>query len=228
MKSDAIVLAMQDIRRQCRLAMNGVASTSMREKGLSYKLNFGLMQSQIRTIASSYAPDRLLAEALWNENTRELKIMATMLYPVETFSADEAEVWVRGVCNQEIREQVCLNLFSRLSFAEDAARKWANDSDSNIRLTGYWLLGRLFVSRRMHNIPDLSTCGYIASDLTGNNLFMRNAALLILKYIGRQSKEKANEILNAVSYCKDSADPFKSEIYDDLLFEFEYYFDSKQ
>ena len=30
------------LRNQLRLAMNGVTATSMREKGLRYKLNFGV------------------------------------------------------------------------------------------------------------------------------------------------------------------------------------------
>ncbi|MGE0016823.1 MAG: DNA alkylation repair protein, partial [Bacteroides sp.] len=32
---------LKNIKTQLRLSMNGVASASMREKGLSYKLNFG-------------------------------------------------------------------------------------------------------------------------------------------------------------------------------------------
>ena len=33
---------LKEIRTQLRLAMNGVISTSMREKGIVYKLNFGV------------------------------------------------------------------------------------------------------------------------------------------------------------------------------------------
>lgn len=34
---------LKEIRTQLRLAMNGVISTSMREKGIVYKLNFGVL-----------------------------------------------------------------------------------------------------------------------------------------------------------------------------------------
>ena len=38
----------RDIRQRCRKAMNGIASTSMRQRGISYKVNFGLNIQQIK------------------------------------------------------------------------------------------------------------------------------------------------------------------------------------
>ena len=37
----------REIRKELRLAMNGVISTSMREKGIVYKLNFGVRNPEI-------------------------------------------------------------------------------------------------------------------------------------------------------------------------------------
>ena len=41
---------LKEIRTQLRLAMNGVISTSMREKGIVYKLNFGVPLPEIKQI----------------------------------------------------------------------------------------------------------------------------------------------------------------------------------
>ena len=41
----------KDIKGQFRLFMNGVASQSMREKGLDYKLNFGIELPRLKEIA---------------------------------------------------------------------------------------------------------------------------------------------------------------------------------
>lgn len=38
----------KDIKTQFRLAMNGVASTQMREQGLIYKLNFAPVQKVVK------------------------------------------------------------------------------------------------------------------------------------------------------------------------------------
>ena len=45
---------LKDIKTQLRLSMNGVVSQSMREKGLVYKLNFGVELPRIKGIAAGY------------------------------------------------------------------------------------------------------------------------------------------------------------------------------
>ena len=67
---------LRDIRKQLRLAMNGVISTSMRQKGMNYKLIFGVPIPEIKHIAAAHEPDAELARALWKEDVREMKILA--------------------------------------------------------------------------------------------------------------------------------------------------------
>ena len=45
---------LKDIKTQLRLSMNGAVSQSMREKGLVYKLNFGVEIPRIKMIAEGY------------------------------------------------------------------------------------------------------------------------------------------------------------------------------
>ena len=54
-----------DIKKKLRLNMNGVASTSMREAGIGYKLNFGVGLPQLKEIASETGKDPELAVELW-------------------------------------------------------------------------------------------------------------------------------------------------------------------
>lgn len=212
----------REIRKQCRLAMNGVASTSMREHGLEYKLNFGLMIGQIKDIADRQTAHAALAEQLWTEQTRELKILATLLYPIASFTQDRANQWVKEIPNQEIREQVCLNLFQELSYARDLAETWSKSDDKSIRTTGYWLLARLFVSKKTIEDLSINDFKYITNDIVDESLFVRNAASIALKHIGRQSKEDADIILRHIEVYQNDNDPIKQEAYNTLAFEFEY------
>ena len=105
---------LKEIRTQLRLAMNGVISTSMREKGIVYKLNFGVPLPEIKQIAATHKPDSELAAALWKEDIREFKILASLLQPVGGFSSRKAEQWVKEIPYLEIAEQCSHNLFYRL------------------------------------------------------------------------------------------------------------------
>ena len=51
----------------------------MREKGLVYKLNFGVELPRIKMIAESYEKNHDLAQALWKRHSQECKILAGML-----------------------------------------------------------------------------------------------------------------------------------------------------
>ena len=55
---------LKDIKTQLRLSMNGAVSQSMREKGLVYKLNFGVEIPRIKMIAEGYEKNHDLAQAL--------------------------------------------------------------------------------------------------------------------------------------------------------------------
>ena len=106
----------REIRKELRLAMNGVISTSMREKGIVYKLNFGVPYPEIKEIARKHKPNGELAAALWKEDIREFKILATFLQPAETLPLDEAKRWVKEIPYLEIAEHCCRNLFVHLPY----------------------------------------------------------------------------------------------------------------
>lgn len=212
----------QDIRTHCRKAMNGIASTSMRNKGLAYKLNFGVPTPRIKEIASPYQPDKELAEELWLEDTRELKIIATLLYPIDVFTKDDAQRWAKQIVNQEIREQITLNLFQKLSFAESIAKQWIQTDDSDLRSTGYWLLSRLMIVKKNTISIQLTDAPYVWDDILSNNISLRNAAILFLKNVGKLSKELSVSILDKIATFDKSNDVIKQEIYDSLFFEFDY------
>ena len=219
---------LRDIRQQCRMAMNGVASTGMREKGLIYKLNFGLALKQIKDLTARYKKNAALAETLWHEGTRELKILATLLYPTDEFTAETANRWASELPNQEIREQVCLNLFQELEYAAPLAIDWANAENDSLRTTGYWLLARLFLAKKVKSHIVIDYLPQVWNDAASEDIFLRNAALLDLKHIGRQSEEEASVILDKLSAYKTDADPLKQEAYNSVAFEFEFYFGKLQ
>lgn len=219
MKTEEIL---RNIRVDLRTSMDGIVSQSMREKGLGYKLNFGVRTVRLQEMAKNYNKNVELAETLWEQETRELKILATLLFPIESFTEEMADEWVKSIPNQEIREQVCKNLFQELSFADKLAGRWILSEDEDIRATGYWLLARLIIVRS----PLTDSCNLAQvinsaiRDAADESYFLRNSALSALKYLGRLSKEVARQILDNVSDYKDSDDKHKNEIYEGLNFEF--------
>lgn len=137
-----------EIRKSFRLRMNGEVSASMRQKGINYKINFGLDSVSLKEIAKRYDPDKVLAERLWQESSREGKILATLLYPKDIFSSETADEWLHDCFTTELTEQLCFNLLQHTSFAYDKALSWISNEDVNIKSTGCLLLLRLILSHK--------------------------------------------------------------------------------
>ena len=213
---------LQQIRADLRRSMNGIASKSMREKGLHYKLNFGVDVPRLRELSKRYPVDAQLAELLWVQETRELKILATMLYPVHEFDMDKADKWVKEISNHEIREQVSMNLFQKLDFADKLVQIWTDSVDQEIRTSGYWLFARLLIvkSDLINQINKNEIMEKMILDLSAGSYFLRLSAQRALTFLGRTAESFSKKIMEGIQNFQTSDDAAKKEIFDSLNFEF--------
>lgn len=126
--------------------MNGVTSHSMRQKGIDYKVNFGVELPRLQTYAAEYEPSYSLALALWNEPIRECRLMAGMLMPPHEMDIPTAEMWVEQMHYQEEAECSVMHLFQHMPQAADMAFAWIARDEDIFRLCGWLLMGRLFMN----------------------------------------------------------------------------------
>ena len=133
------------IKSELRLYMNGALAQSLRERGLRYRLIFGIELPRLKEIAAHYAPDHDLAQALWKEDIRECRILAGYLQPVETFLPDLADIWLEAMHDTEIIDYTCMNLFRRLPFAKTKAFQWIASEAVLTQYAGFRLMAHLII-----------------------------------------------------------------------------------
>ncbi len=137
----------KEIKQSFRLMMDGKIAQSMRDKGLDYHLNWGATLPRLKEKAEEIGKNYDLAIALWKENVRECKILATMIMPPGQMLPEVADIWMEQTPTIEIAEQAAFNLYQYLPYAGDLAYRWlASDSDLS-QLCGYHILSRLFMQR---------------------------------------------------------------------------------
>lgn len=132
-----------DIKKELRANMNGIASKSMRDKGLNYRINFGIELPRLRNIAREFESNHQIAQQLWHEGVRESKILAGMLMPIDKFYPEIADIWVEDIDNPEIAQQTVMNLFARLPYASEKAFEWMAAENETKQLCGFLLIARL-------------------------------------------------------------------------------------
>lgn len=198
----------KDIKGQFRLYMNGVVSQSMREKGLDYKLNFGIEFSRIKEIAARYEKNHEVAQALWKENIRECKILAGLLQPVETFYPEIADIWVEDMYYPEIVELTCMNLFQNLSYASEKAFEWIADEREYFQYSGFMLMARLLMKDNFLNErAEAEFLDQAMVTLQGEDLLPQKAAATALRKFVSQSKENARKISKLLAPLLKSEKP---------------------
>lgn len=213
--------------------MNGVISTSMRQKGMNYKLIFGVPIPEIKHIAAAHEPDAELARALWKEDVREMKILATLLFPAGSMTQEEALAWMREIPYPEIAEQCCNNLFPTVEQPDQLALKFLADKKSPFgRMCGFLLWAQLFKKNlaveksRVEAFLVECTCTIhpdVEAGATESSWQEKQAAVQALKFFGRLSLVNAQDALSVIA---EDGQPKTEELkayYDDLQFEFAYY-----
>ena len=104
----------KEIKQSFRQMMDGAVAQSMRNKGVDYKLNWGATLPRLREKADEIGKNYDLAIALWKENVRECKILATMVMPADVVLPEVIDIWMEQMPTQEIAEQAAFNLFQYL------------------------------------------------------------------------------------------------------------------
>ena len=151
----------KEIKQTFRQVMDGATARSMREKGLDYRLNWGATIPRLRQMADEIISEvrgedgevltshlsflTSLSIALWKENIRECKILATMLMPADEVLPEVIDIWMEQTPTLEIAEQAAFNLYQHLPYAADKAFEWIASPDDLPQICGYHVLSRLFM-----------------------------------------------------------------------------------
>ena len=180
----------KDIKQSFRTMMDGATAQSMRQKGMDYKLNWGATLPRLQEMAAELRQDVAamqppsswslydLALALWKEDVRECKILATMLMPADEILPEVVDIWMEQTPTVEIAEQAAFNLYQHLPFAAEKAYQWLSSSSVLPQLCGYHVLSRLFARGQEPN--DRGINEFVDQALTAlqsDSLVLRKAAM---------------------------------------------------
>ena len=133
----------QQILKLIKSRKSGEVADLMNQKGIHYKINWGVSIIEMREIAKQFEPDHLLALKLWNKHWRETMILATLIDEPKKVSEEQIDFWTKTFENIEIAEQASANLWVKTKFAFVKAMEWCRGKKHFMRYTGIHLIGRL-------------------------------------------------------------------------------------
>lgn len=192
------------LKRDFRAMMNGPVSASLREKGLNYRVIFGVEWPRLVDLARGMEKNHDLAQALWKEDIRECRLLAGLLQPVETFFPEIADIWVESMRYPEEAQYTVMSLFQHLPYASDKAFEWVAGQHPMFQLCGWLLMARLFMrgvplNRQSEDEFVDQAEAALASD---DPLLRRTVRNAVYKYalVGEREKLRVGKILEACNF----------------------------
>ena len=172
----------KEIKQSFRQIMDGAIAASMRSKGIDYKLNWGASLPRLKEKAEELGMNYELAIALWKENVRECKILATMIMPADEVLPDVIDIWMEQTPTQEIAEQAAFNLYQYLPYAPVKAYTWMASQNPLYQLCGFHIITRLFMNGQEPNergVNEFIDQAIVA--LQGDSIPVRKAAMAAIQ-----------------------------------------------
>ncbi|MBC8626683.1 MAG: DNA alkylation repair protein [Alloprevotella sp.] len=195
----------REIKKMLRATMNGVLSGSMRQQGLTYRVNFGVDQPRLIELSDEIPHTAALAAKLWKEDIRELRLLAPMLMPRDEMDEELALLWIEQLHFAEEAQVLVMHLLCHLPFASDIAFRLVASEQPMSRLVAWLLLGRLFMAQHRPSQRDADELlDHLESELTaqGNDPELKRTALNTLyKFmdLGAAETARGERLLESLS-----------------------------
>lgn len=178
--------------------------------GLTGEGRLGLSVPAMRTIAKTLGRDHTLAQALWDTNIPDARIVASMVAEPAKFTSRQMDAWARGFAAWDVCDQVCQNAFAASPLAWRKVTAWHMSEHAFVRRAAFALLAVLAVHDKASGddafVAALTLIEAAASD---DRNFVKKAVNWSLRNIGKRNRVlNAAAILSALtiqSQCSKSA-----------------------
>lgn len=178
-----------------RKQMNGAVADTMYYYGADYGLNYGVSLPTIRQIALSEVADHKLAQYLYKQQVRELRLAAMHIAKPEMITMDELPIWAEGVINSEVAEEMAFALLPRTTILSDIFAEW---SQADNEFLAYAALMAAARSQLVHETEIIHSLPSILSRFSASRIIAQGVvALLAAAYdCDAKARKAVAEVIN--------------------------------
>ena len=180
---------MVELLGRLRKHMNGEVAERMSAHGVDYALNYGVAIHTLKDIAGEYYPDTKLAQLLYQQQVRDLQILACYIANPDDVVFSEEEFWSEGILNGEMAEQVSY-LIAKSSDHQLFVEKWLQSTDPNRQYCALLIAAKNSSAENLHAVAH-----YVYNGFDGDFQQIRVLATIISKH---HKTEQIKPVLNMI------------------------------
>ncbi len=182
----------EDVVRELESLSDPEAVKGMARYAIATERAYGVSIPNLRRIAKTIGINHDLAQQLWSTETRETRILASMVDDPAEVSEGQMERWVRDFDSWEVCDQCCSNLFDKTKFAYGKAVEWSARKEEFVKRAGFVLMAALAVHDKAAGNEEFTRfLPIIRREASDSRNFVKKAVNWALRQIG-----KRNAVLN--------------------------------
>ena len=181
---------------------NPIAIEGMAKFGITPKKTYGVSIPVLRKMAKEIGKDHKLALQLWDIDTRETRILASMIDEPDLVTEEQMERWVKDFDCWEVCDQVCQNLFTYTRFAYKKVVEWSKRDEEFVKRAGFALMAWLaFKDKKADDVKFEKFFPIIKKESTDERNYVKKAVNWALRQIGKRNmnlNRKAIEVAKEI------------------------------
>ncbi len=190
---------------QVRLHMNGATSAQMEERGIKYRINYGVSIPHLKQLAKRIPVSYELAERLWFMEIRETMILAAIIVPEDTMSLERCLEWSEKVINVDILERSAMFLWGRIALSEVCAFRWLNENSGIKKALAFYTIGRMVQLKGPTDAYSISDIIKMLS-VTEGDIYVLKAASFLMRTLLRAGEQIEDSLKLFISGLAESTD----------------------
>jgi 3-methyladenine DNA glycosylase AlkD len=202
------MMTRDEIVRQLEARADPAAVAGMARYGITGAQVYGVKVPVLRQMARDIGRSHALALDLWAHNSRETRVLASMIDEWRAVDEAQMEAWVADFDSWEVCDQVCGNLFAKTPYAFDRALAWSERSEVFVKRAGFVLMANL--AHRSSNLPDERLAAFlpiIEREAGDGRNFVKKAANWALRDIGKRNQALNTEVIVVAARLKERPEP---------------------
>jgi 3-methyladenine DNA glycosylase AlkD len=197
-------MTVNEIISKLKQQANPEAVKGMAKFGITGAVVYGVSIPALRDMASEIGINNELALKLWDINSRETRILASMIGDPQKVTIRQMETWVKGFDSWEVCDQCCMNLFEKTPFAFDMAAKWHTRKEEFVKRAAFVLMARLAVSdKKAEDNKFMSFFPYIRQEAVDDRNMVKKAVNWGLRQIGKRNPFLNNKAIKIAEEIKE-------------------------
>jgi 3-methyladenine DNA glycosylase AlkD len=172
--------------------------------GITGDRRLGISMPDLRKLGRSIGKDHEMALRLWAAGIQDAMILAALVDDPLQVTEEQADSWVMDIHSWDVCDQLCLNLFDRIPFADKKIWEWSEREEEFVRRTAFAMIACI----AWHNkkAPDKEMIKYftvIKKGATDDRNYVKKAVSWALRNIGKRNLDLNQEAVGLARQIKE-------------------------